>query len=242
MKTSILMVLTSFLLIACDPPKPQAKGGTVAANSVKEPSTSEEQSANKEQSAAQKPSVNKKPSFDCSKAPTGSVEALICNNSSLIDLDNQLTDVYTQAKAKVETRNMSTFKAMQRGWIKGRDDCWKSNDKRLCIKESYTHRISELQAQYRLVPHLPAIRYSCNNNPANEFIVTFFETTPETVYVERGDSVSIMHKVDNTDGNVFQGRNETFTQNENQGDLNQGTFVWGYQAPEITCNSKPVQG
>jgi membrane-bound inhibitor of C-type lysozyme len=38
--------------------------------------------------------------------------------------------------------------AYQRGWIKGRDECWKANDQRICIRDNYAIRIFELRQGY----------------------------------------------------------------------------------------------
>ncbi|MFO1429136.1 MAG: hypothetical protein U1F76_03195 [Candidatus Competibacteraceae bacterium] len=38
-----------------------------------------------------------------------------------------------------------TLKAEQRGWVKGRNDCWKAGDQRGCIKSEYEARIRELK-------------------------------------------------------------------------------------------------
>jgi hypothetical protein len=54
------------------------------------------------------------------------------------------------------------------------------------MMDEYQHRITELQAKYRLVPMQgPIFR-------ANELVATFFETDPPTLMTERGDSTSLM--------------------------------------------------
>ena len=134
------------------------------------------------------------PSFDCSAVSEASIESMICQQPDLAQLDNQLSNVYQQALNKAENSSRE-LKAMQRGWLKGRDDCWKSNDKPQCIKESYQQRIAELQARYRLVDSDGPLRFICDNNPKNEFIVTFFHTEPRTLIAERGDQTSLMYNV-----------------------------------------------
>ena len=169
------------------------------------------------------------PSFDCSTVSEGSIEAVVCQQPELAQLDNQLNHVYQHALNKVEDSSRE-LKAMQRGWLKGRDDCWKSNDKPHCIKESYQQRIAELQARYRLVDSNGPLRFICDNNPKNEFIVTFFNTEPRTLIAERGDHTSLMYNVASGSGAKYQGQNETFW--EHQG---KALITWGYQAPELTC-------
>ena len=179
-----------------------------------------------------------KPSFDCSKADIGgtdkpSTETIICQKPELSKLDSQLDEVYQQALQKSGTSSQ-TLKAMQRGWIKGRNDCWKSEEQVSCIKNSYLHRISELQARYQLVDSKGPFRFVCENNPKNEFIITFYDTEPATLIAERGDQESLMHSVVSASGSKYQGRNEIFW--EHQGEA---TITWGYEAPELTCKKHP---
>ena len=47
--------------------------------------------------------------------------------------------------ARTPAGQQASLKAEQRGWIKGRNDCWKTSDQRGCIKSAYEERISELE-------------------------------------------------------------------------------------------------
>ena len=86
------------------------------------------------------------------------------------------------------------LKAEQRGWIKGRDECWKGDDERACVAEAYRSRIAELQARYRLLPSTGSAVYVCDGQPANEVTATYFATDPPTAIAERGDQVSLMYQ------------------------------------------------
>ncbi len=88
------------------------------------------------------------PSFDCSKVKKNSSEGLICSSDELMDLDRELSAVYKQALPKASKEDM--LKAHQRGWIKGRNDCWKAEDEKKCMVDEYHTRIKELKAQYHL--------------------------------------------------------------------------------------------
>jgi uncharacterized protein len=92
------------------------------------------------------------------------------------------------------------LKAEQRGWIKGRNDCWKEADKRKCVEESYRRRIAELQARYRLVSAKGPFWYICGGDPRDDVIVTFFETDPSTLEAERGDQVLRMYLAPSASG------------------------------------------
>ncbi|WP_083760388.1 PliI family lysozyme inhibitor of I-type lysozyme [Sulfurovum sp. NBC37-1] len=88
------------------------------------------------------------PSFDCSKVEKKSSEGLICSSDELMDIDRELATVYKQALAKASEEDM--LKAHQRGWIKGRNDCWKAEDEKACMLDQYQLRIKELKEKYGL--------------------------------------------------------------------------------------------
>ena len=170
------------------------------------------------------------PSFDCKKVSDNSVEQLICRDPLLAQLDQTLARTYSEATKKAVNEHPPVLAAEQRGWIKGRDECWKSEDKFICIKTEYERRIAELQAHYRLVEASEPVRYQCGNSPANEIFVTFFRSTPATLIAERGDQTSLMYQTPAASGSKYEGRNESFW--EHQGEAR---VVWGYEAPELVC-------
>jgi len=173
------------------------------------------------------------PSFACDKVRAGSIEEMICKDRGLAGLDRKLADVYAAAQKKAKNEHPPVLKAEQRGLIKGRDECWKSSDKRACVETEYKQRIAELQARHRLVPGTGPVAYVCDGQPASEVIVMFFPTDPPTLYAERGDSVSLMYLQPSGSGTRYQGRNETFW--EHQG---QARVTWGFGAPELRCSKQ----
>lgn len=172
------------------------------------------------------------PSFDCTKAD-GTIEELICKDEQLAELDRKLAEVYAAASRKATDEHPPLLKAEQRGWVKGRNDCWKSDDPRSCTETEYRHRIAELQARYRMVPGKGPFWYACDGNPQNEVVVTFFETDPPTLIAERGDQVSLMFQQPSGSAAKYQGRNESFW-----GQQGEATIVWGYNASEMRCVRK----
>lgn len=174
------------------------------------------------------------PSFACGSVKPESIEAMVCADAELSVLDRKLAEVFVAASKKATNEHPPMLKAEQRGWIKGRNDCWKSKEQRNCIQEEYTRRIAELQARYRLVPFNGPIRFICDGNPANEVITTFFQTEPPTLIAERGDETSFMILQPSGSGTKYQGRNETFW--EHQGEA---TITWGYGQPEMHCKKTP---
>jgi uncharacterized protein len=170
------------------------------------------------------------PSFSCDKVEPGSIAEMICEDKDLSALDRKLSKTYAQASEKAANEHPPMLKAEQRGWIKGRDECWKSDDKRQCVEGEYKHRIAELQARYRLVPGKGPIIYLCDNDPRNEVIVTFFETDPQSLIAEHGDSVSFMDIQPSGSGAKYQGRNETFWEHHDE-----ASITWGFGAPQMKC-------
>jgi uncharacterized protein len=173
------------------------------------------------------------PSFDCNKT-SGSIEELICKDKELSSLDHSLARVYAEALKIATSEHPPVLKAEQRGWIKGRNECWKSNNPRYCTESAYQLRIAELQARYRLVPANGPIWYLCNGDPRDEVVVTFFQTNPPTLVAERGDQVSLMYLQPAGSGLKYQGRNELFW--EHKGEVK---IVWGYGSPEMICSKRP---
>jgi len=84
------------------------------------------------------------PSFNCAKA-SSSVEKLICNDAELADLDRSLSSLYSRVMENSSAADQKRLKTEQRGWVKGRDDCWKSDDMRGCVAREYRYRIDELK-------------------------------------------------------------------------------------------------
>jgi uncharacterized protein len=174
------------------------------------------------------------PSFDCNKVETGSIEAMICEDEELSALDRNLATVYADASKRATNEHPPVLKAEQRGWIEGRNDCWKSADKQECVRDNYLHRIVELQARYRLVPFIGPVSYICDDNPDGKILVTFFQTDPPTLIAERGDSVSLMHLQPSGSGSKYRGRNEMFWEHHGS-----ALLTWGYGAEELHCEKVP---
>ncbi len=170
------------------------------------------------------------PSFDCSGVEADSIEEMICNDAELAAFDRVLADAYAQAKAKATNEHPPVLKAEQRGWIKGRDECWKAEDARACVADAYRLRTAELQARYRLVDSTGPVFYVCNDNPSDEVVATFFRTDPPSAIAERGDQVSFMVLQPSASGAKYVGRNETLWEHHGE-----ATVRWGSDAPEMRC-------
>jgi uncharacterized protein len=138
------------------------------------------------------------PTFSCDAA-SHTAEQAICKNEKLIALDNLMAKIYQESLrasknlgsgAKADTAKL---KATQRGWVSGRNDCWKEqDDKKIeqCIEDQYRQRISMLQLQYRLVKVDKVERFVCPEN--GEIILSYYDTSIiPGVVLEYGDSVQL---------------------------------------------------
>ncbi|QFT78520.1 DUF1131 family protein [Erythrobacter sp. THAF29] len=84
------------------------------------------------------------PSFDCTQA-RGSIEQLICDDPELAELDNRMSTLYARKYDAAGLVEKLSLRAHQIGWVRGRNDCWKSVDRRECVAGTYRDRINELQ-------------------------------------------------------------------------------------------------
>ena len=173
------------------------------------------------------------PSFPCHQA-TSSAAKRVCSTPALAALDRQLAQVYRQARGKAGKTLQATLKAEQRGWVKGRDDCWKAGDLAACVHDSYTLRIAELQARYQLLPVQASARYQCGAQAANDMRVRFYATQPATLIAERGDRSELMYQQAAASGTRYAGRNSWLW--EHQGEA---TVVWDWQGAEEVCRVQP---
>lgn len=188
----------------------------------------------------------------CPAAGGGQVAQLLCQQPELQQLDQQLNQVYQQALAKataaaaqltqqatdIQAQPLRYLKAEQRGWLKGRDECWKATELSACVRQQYQYRIAQLQANYQLVAASGPLLYRCSDAPGSEVMVRFYPTTPASLIAERGDQVSFMvlQEATKESAELYLGRNESLSR---QGAMLR--LVWGYQAPELSCQVTAVQ-
>ena len=133
------------------------------------------------------------PSFDCA-ATSSEAETLVCDNPDLAALDRRVASAYAASLDALKDAGDAAEKelrAEQRGWLSGRDDCWKADDVSACVADAYERRESELIARYMLQEPFNTVSWTCAGNPANEIVTAFFDTPVDTVRIERGDTVDI---------------------------------------------------
>jgi len=188
------------------------------------------------------------PAFDCGKAE-GTVQALICRDDELAMLDLALADVYAAARARARDGLGAELEAIQRGWVRGRDECWKAEKVptwltaswqvtgvRACVAGQYRLRISELQAVWRLVPAPSVTGYDCSGAagvPAGELVATHFGTDPPTARLERGDQVATVWNIPTASGAKYEGQNVVYWTRGGE-----ATVEW--LGENLTCRARAV--
>lgn len=155
---AMLALAVAILAGACQPPSPTDRGAV--ATDVAVPALA----------PPERPAEG--PSFDCREV-VGEDERLVCGDPGLAALDRRLDAIYRQAlDAAGDGRD--TLKATQIGWLKGRGDCWKAEDKINCVRESYLTRLVELQINSGAVVVPTPVEYLCDDG-SKPFTAAFYD-------------------------------------------------------------------
>lgn len=175
------------------------------------------------------PAFATKPSFDCAKADS-EIEELICKDEELAALDQKMAEVYKTALDKAPKEELDNLKAFQRGWVKGRNDCWKAEDESSCARANYETRITELQIAYGDLVVPESIFFSCEES--EDITAVFYQETqlPAAVLTHLSDQV-IAFLTPTGSGSKYEGQNVTFW---TQGD--EAMVTW--MGDEFTCSTQ----
>jgi uncharacterized protein len=156
MKTALSLIAVAFLLAACS--KPETPATVVPA----EPAALETVAVDPAAPAPVPPPTGPvTPSFDCAKSESDA-EQLVCHDHALAGLDNRLAEVYAAELAKPGASK--DLQPHQKGWVKERDDCWKADDKRLCVEQAYRTRIAYLQINSPGAMAATPVAFKCDDN------------------------------------------------------------------------------
>lgn len=179
------------------------------------------------------PAFAARPSYDCTKPLKATVEEQICADERLAALDRKLAETYKAAQGKAKGKDGSLLKAEQSGWIKGRNDCWKSPTQHQCISDNYTQRIAELQARYGLLAASANAEYLCEGDSV-AIQAAFFPTEPPSVQARHGDETQILLSVPSgNQGSRYEGRNVSLYEHDGE-----TLITWGVEGTQKQCKKK----
>jgi uncharacterized protein len=192
-----LAIATVIMLAACDRPESSVPGNSTSVSS--------------NSTIAQQTSTG--PSFDCTRAK-GQAHELICSDPDLAAMDRELARLYALAAAdpQLNADEQASLGLSQRGWEKGRDECWKADELRQCVETSYVQRIHQIrQGSQAARAHSEASRsvgpvaYLCAGIDA-AIGATFVNTDPGNVYLEWADRSLTLASAPSGSGAKYEGR------------------------------------
>ena len=188
-----VLVLSVLMLAACQPQAP----APVAAPAAPEPPA-----ATTEPASPAAPNTGAvAPSFDCANS-TNEIEKLVCADPELATADVRLAEVYDKELNRPETVKPA-MAATQRGWVKGRDDCWKEEDKRRCVLEAYWTRLAELQinSPETTTPTPLEMRCDDNSQPVSASFYNGFD--PPALVLTVGNDQAILFSEPSASGSKY---------------------------------------
>lgn len=152
------------------------------------------------------------PSFDCDQA-NGQAQQLVCNDAGLAALDNELARLFALAEATpdMDAARLDELKAYQRGWIKGRDDCWKADELKSCVSAAYASRIHELRQGYANARSADGsgistgpLAYACDRLDAG-VAASFISSDPAIVVLQWRDTTLALEQAVSASGSRYEG-------------------------------------
>lgn len=152
---------------------------------------------------------------DCTQVESESDKA-VCAYPDLLALDTRLAEVYQRAVSDAGS-DVAALETEQRGWVAGRDDCWKNSDVHQCILESYQTRLVELQI-HRKGADVPAtVEYRCGDGSTPVSAVFYNDIDPPAMVLTVGDDKAILIQQPMGSGIRYTREGAEYT--EHQGDI-----------------------
>ena len=219
LKTAASLIAAAFLLSACskpESPSTAAPAETAAATTAP---------AGQVPAPVPPPTGPVTPSFDCAKAGS-EAEKLVCADNGLATLDKRLAYLYAAELAKPDASK--DLEAMQRGWVKGRDDCWKADDKRVCVEESYRTRIAELQINSPGAMAATAVEFTCDDNSKPFTMAYYNELDDGAAVITLGNDQAIIFPQPAASGIQYGRKGITYREH-------QGRAAVDFYGIKLTC-------
>jgi uncharacterized protein len=133
--------------------------------------------------AITKQTLDKKP--NCNDITVPLLQAY-CDRPILSSLDGQIRKLMTELATKQAAYPQVDLQKDQQTWLSRHDQCMKEKDLKMCLELSYMERLSQLQAQFELVPKEGPIHYQCGADKQDAWL-TFYATPLPAVMVKYQD-------------------------------------------------------
>lgn len=166
------------------------------------------------------------PSFSCDKAQGMALN--ICQSPQLSELDQKLAALYKRVLGQADSESQKQLKATQRGWIKGRDECWKAANADACLLEQYQVRLVELQIQSGSVEVPAAVEFECDDNSKPFTAVFYNQLDPKAAVLTYGDDQTIAIAQPSASGSKYAREGVEFWEH-------QGEARVKWYGSEMTC-------
>ncbi len=166
------------------------------------------------------PAPAESPSFDCAAAG-GEIEELICSDAALAGLDRDLAGVYRRALDTLPPEDAKRQRSIQRGWIKGRNECWKAEDPAACATYMYQARMVELQIMSGQLAVPEPVGYDCEGDQGPFFAVFYNDTDPSAAVLTRASDQVIAFRASSASGARYVAANVEFWEHHGE-----ATVAW----------------
>ncbi|PSS58146.1 MliC family protein [Pseudomonas sp. BBP2017] len=168
------------------------------------------------------------PSFSCDKAE--GVALKVCQSPQLSKLDRDLAALYKRVLGQADSDSQKQLKATQRGWIKGRDECWKASDVDACVLEQYQVRMVKLQIQSGAVLVPAAVEFDCNDGSMPFTAVFYNQLEPRAAVLTYGSDQAIALALPSGSGSKYGAQGVEFWEH-------QGEAKVKWYGAELTCQA-----
>ena len=136
---------------------------------------------------------------------------MLCEDEELMKLDLYLDELYRAALKNFPEEELPSLRAIQRGWISGRNDCWKNAHIRRCVVDEYLTRLSELEVKtgYLIAPK--AVNFICAEE--NLLSAYFYQTAVKPLAVLNFNQQQVFTWLNpSASGSRYTGQNIEFWQ------------------------------
>lgn len=156
---------------------------------------------------------------------------MICEEPDLAELDLELADVWARALPRFPASELDRIRAFQRGWIKGRNDCWKAEVVAACVRAEYERRITALEIEGGLVEAPDVVRLDCDSGPIM-WVASYTDTKLPVVVLTSQDEQVLAFEVATDRGSRYEGPDVVYHERD-------GEVVLQWRGIHTSCRPIP---